>query len=186
MSKLKTTFICQSCGYSASKWMGKCSSCGAWNSFVEEIQVKSSDRSPLLASSKNLAKPQLLSEVKTQNAERTITPDSELNRVLGGGIVPGSVILLGGEPGIGKSTLLLQTVLKLQNKKVLYISGEESESQIKLRAERTPFSNPDCYVLTETNLENILQQIEAIQPDLVIADSVQTLHTEFIESSAGS
>lgn len=166
--------------------MGKCSSCGAWNSFVEEIQVKSSDKSPLLASSKNLAKPQKLSEVKTQNAERTITPDSELNRVLGGGIVPGSVILLGGEPGIGKSTLLLQTVLKLQNKKVLYISGEESESQIKLRAERTPFSNPDCYVLTETNLENILQQIEAIQPDLVIADSVQTLHTEFIESSAGS
>lgn len=166
--------------------MGKCSSCGAWNSFVEEIQVKSSDKLPLLASSKNLAKPQKLSEVKTQNAERTVTPDSELNRVLGGGIVPGSVILLGGEPGIGKSTLLLQTVLKLQNKKVLYISGEESESQIKLRAERTPFSNPDCYVLTETNLENILQQIEAIQPDLVIADSVQTLHTEFIESSAGS
>lgn len=166
--------------------MGKCSSCGAWNSFVEEIQVKSSDKSPLLASSKNLAKPQLLSDVKTENSERTVTPDSELNRVLGGGIVPGSVILLGGEPGIGKSTLLLQTVLKLNNKKVLYISGEESESQIKLRAERTPFSNPDCYVLTETNLENILQQIEAIQPDLVIADSVQTLHTEFIESSAGS
>lgn len=166
--------------------MGKCSSCGAWNSFVEEIQVKSSDKSPLLASSKNLAKPQLLSDVKTENSERTITPDSELNRVLGGGIVPGSVILLGGEPGIGKSTLLLQTVLKLNNKKVLYISGEESESQIKLRAERTPFSNPDCYVLTETNLENILQQIELIQPDLVIADSVQTLHTEFIESSAGS
>lgn len=186
MSKVKTTFICQSCGYSASKWMGKCSSCGAWNSFVEEIQVKSSDKSPLLASSKNLAKPQLLSDVKTENSERTVTPDSELNRVLGGGIVPGSVILLGGEPGIGKSTLLLQTVLKLNNKKVLYISGEESESQIKLRAERTPFSNPDCYVLTETSLENILQQIEAIQPDLVIADSVQTLHTEFIESSAGS
>src|SRR5690606_4457463 len=103
MSKLKTTFICQSCGYSASKWMGKCSSCGAWNSFVEEIQVKSSDKSPLLAASQNLAKPPILSDVKTHNAERTVTPDSELNRVLGGGIVPGSVILLGGEPGIGKS-----------------------------------------------------------------------------------
>lgn len=186
MSKVKTSFVCQSCGYQATKWMGKCSSCGAWNSFVEEIQTKSSDKSPLLSSGSKAAKPQKLSDVKIENSDRTVTPDSELNRVLGGGIVPGSVILLGGEPGIGKSTLLLQTVLKLNNKKVLYISGEESESQIKLRAERTPFSNPECYVLTETNLENILQQIELIQPDLVIADSVQTLHTEFIESSAGS
>ncbi len=185
MSKIKTSFICQSCGYSASKWMGKCSSCGAWNSFVEEIQTKA-DKSPLLQSGRQQAKAQLLHDVKIENSERTITPDSELNRVLGGGIVPGSVILLGGEPGIGKSTLLLQTVLKLSNKKVLYISGEESEAQIKLRAERTPFSNPNCYVLTETNLENILQQIELLQPDLVIADSIQTLHTEFIESSAGS
>jgi len=166
--------------------MGKCSSCGAWNSFVEEIQQKSSDKSLLLRSSAHYSKPQKLEEVRTESSERISTRDAELDRVLGGGMVPGSVILLGGEPGIGKSTLLLQTVLKLQGKKILYISGEESEVQIKLRAERTPYRNGDCYVLTETSLEQIIQQIEALQPEVVIADSIQTLHTEFIESSAGS
>lgn len=186
MSKIKTAFVCQSCGFSTPKWMGKCSSCGAWNSFVEEIQQKSSDRSMLLRSSAQSSRPQKLEEVRTESSERISTHDAELDRVLGGGMVPGSVILLGGEPGIGKSTLLLQTVLKLQGKKILYISGEESEAQIKLRAERTPYRNSDCYVLTETNLEQIIQQIEALQPEVVIADSIQTLHTEFIESSAGS
>ncbi|MBL0911441.1 MAG: DNA repair protein RadA [Bacteroidia bacterium] len=186
MSKIKTAFVCQSCGFSTPKWMGKCSSCGAWNSFVEEIQQKSSDRSMLLRSSAQSSRPQKLEEVRTESSERISTRDAELDRVLGGGMVPGSVILLGGEPGIGKSTLLLQTVLKLQGKKILYISGEESEAQIKLRAERTPYRNSDCYVLTETNLEQIIQQIEALQPEVVIADSIQTLHTEFIESSAGS
>lgn len=186
MSKIKTAFVCQSCGFSTPKWMGKCSSCGAWNSFVEEIQQKSSDKSVLLRSSARSSKPQKLEEVRTESSERISTRDAELDRVLGGGMVPGSVILLGGEPGIGKSTLLLQTVLKLQGKKILYISGEESEAQIKLRAERTPYRNSDCYVLTETNLEQIIQQIEALQPEVLIADSIQTLHTEFIESSAGS
>ncbi|MGQ3012484.1 MAG: DNA repair protein RadA [Flavobacteriales bacterium] len=186
MSKIKTAFVCQSCGFSTPKWMGKCSSCGAWNSFVEEIQQKSSDRSMLLRSSAQSSRPQKLEEVRTESSERISTHDAELDRVLGGGMVPGSVILLGGEPGIGKSTLLLQTVLKLQGKKILYISGEESEAQIKLRAERTPYRNSDCYVLTETNLEQIIQQIEALQPEVLIADSIQTLHTEFIESSAGS
>lgn len=186
MSKIKIAFVCQSCGFSTPKWMGKCSSCGAWNSFVEEIQQKSSDRSMLLRSSAQSSRPQKLEEVRTESSERISTRDAELDRVLGGGMVPGSVILLGGEPGIGKSTLLLQTVLKLQGKKILYISGEESEAQIKLRAERTPYRNSDCYVLTETNLEQIIQQIEALQPEVLIADSIQTLHTEFIESSAGS
>lgn len=186
MSKIKTAFVCQSCGFSTPKWMGKCSSCGAWNSFVEEIQQKSSDKSMLLRGSAQSSRPQKLEEVRSESSERISTRDAELDRVLGGGMVPGSVILLGGEPGIGKSTLLLQTVLKLQGKKILYISGEESEAQIKLRAERTPYRNSDCYVLTETNLEQIIQQIEALQPEVLIADSVQTLHTEFIESSAGS
>lgn len=186
MSKIKTAFVCQSCGFSTPKWMGKCSSCGAWNSFVEEIQQKNSDKSMLLRSSAQSSRPQKLEEVRTESSERISTHDAELDRVLGGGMVPGSVILLGGEPGIGKSTLLLQTVLKLQGKKILYISGEESEAQIKLRAERTPYRNSDCYVLTETNLEQIIQQIEALQPEVLIADSIQTLHTEFIESSAGS
>ena len=186
MSKIKTAFVCQSCGFTAPKWLGKCSSCGAWNSFVEEIQQKSSDKSPLLRSTLKSSSPRKLDEVSSEQSDRIPTRDAELDRVLGGGMVPGSVILLGGEPGIGKSTLLLQTVLKLQGKKILYISGEESEAQIKLRAERTPYKNDACYVLTETSLENIVQQIELLQPEVLIADSIQTLHTEFIESSAGS
>lgn len=184
MSKVKTTYICQSCGIASPKWMGKCNNCGAWNSFAEEIvevKPKANTTSPLL---KN--KPQLLDQVVAENRPRIQTSDDELNRVLGGGIVPGSLILIGGEPGIGKSTLLLQVVLQTTGLKTLYVSGEESEHQIKMRAERIKTHNKEVYVLAETNVENIVQHIEQTAPQLLIIDSVQTLETSLIDSAAGS
>ena len=188
MAKIKTTFFCQSCGAQFSKWQGQCSSCKAWNTISEEL-VQKPDKKDWKLGAENttnrLSKPLKISEIDTSKTIRMDTTDRELNRVLGGGIVPGSLILLGGEPGIGKSTLMLQVSLKLPYK-TLYVSGEESQKQIKLRAERIQPLNDSCYILTETKTQNIFKQIEALQPDVVVIDSIQTLQSDYLESSAGS
>ena len=190
MSKTKTTFFCQNCGTQAAKWAGKCNSCGEWNTLVEEVIHKESknDRLQIFSNKKNgiANKSILLQEVGTADYPRIAVPGKELTRVLGGGIVPGSLVLFGGEPGIGKSTLMLQLALRLKNLKVLYVSGEESEQQIKMRADRLGITTETCFILQETNTQNIFQQINEIQPQLVIIDSIQTLHTNVIESSPGS
>ncbi|HEV7231140.1 MAG TPA: DNA repair protein RadA [Bacteroidia bacterium] len=188
MAKTRTTFFCQNCGAQSPKWIGRCPSCGEWNTYVEEIVQKASDaKTPGLSSpSRRIPKPQLVNEISLSTDQRYDIGDKELNRVLGGGIVPGSLVLFGGEPGIGKSTLMLQVALNAKKMKVLYVSGEESEQQIRMRAERIGLNNPLCYILTETNTQNIFQQIEALQPQLLIIDSIQTLHTSSIESSPGS
>lgn len=184
MSKTKTVYICQHCGTNSPKWMGKCNNCGAWNSFVEELVEPKSKSAAVVNAPKN--KPQLLEEISSENRQRTITSDPELNRVLGGGIVPGSLILIGGEPGIGKSTLLLQIVLQTKGLKTLYVSGEESEQQLKMRADRIKPSNAEVFVYTETSVESIIQQVEQVKPNLLVIDSIQTLETALIESAAGS
>lgn len=187
MSKIKSAYFCQSCGFQSPKWLGKCPSCAAWNSFVEEIVQKEDKPLTGVATSKSkIAKPQPITDIKLNEEERYIMPDSELNRVLGGGLVPGSLVLFGGDPGIGKSTLMLQVALSLKGIKVLYVSGEESEQQIKMRAERINIKNEQCYILTETNTQNIFKQVEDIEPQLLIIDSIQTLHTSYIDSSPGS
>lgn len=191
MSKVKTTYFCQNCGTQSAKWVGKCSSCGEWNTMVEEPVHKESknDRLQLFAGNKDPRrsnKPELLQEIGLQDYPRIAVPGKELTRVLGGGIVPGSITLFGGEPGIGKSTLMLQLALRLKNLKVLYVSGEESEQQIKMRAERIGVTTESCFILQETNTQNIFQQISEIQPQLVIIDSIQTIHTAYVESSPGS
>ncbi|EKF55124.1 DNA repair protein RadA [Galbibacter marinus] len=188
MAKLKTTFYCQNCGAQSAKWQGQCSSCKQWNTLVEEIIQKEDNKSgwkPTDSSSKRLAKPLLVHEIDGSQEMRMATGSSELDRVLGGGVVPGSVTLLGGEPGIGKSTLLLQIALKLPFK-TLYVSGEESQKQIKMRAQRIHPESENCFILTETKTQNIFRQIEGMDPDILIIDSIQTLQTDFIESSAGS
>jgi DNA repair protein RadA/Sms len=188
MAKVKTTFFCQSCGSQYAKWQGQCSACKAWNTIVEEVIQKSEKSDWKTASSshsKRTSKPLKINEIDVSEDARLKTQDDEFNRVLGGGIVPGSLILLGGEPGIGKSTLLLQIALKLVYK-VLYVSGEESQKQIKMRAERINPNNNNCYILTETKTQNIFKQIEDLQPEIVIIDSIQTLHSDYIESSSGS
>ena len=187
MSKVKTTFFCQNCGAQYSRWQGQCNSCKEWNTIAEEIiqkEVKQAWKSPT-ADSKRVGKPLKINEIDSALEIRMDTCDAELNRVLGGGIVPGSLILLGGEPGIGKSTLLLQISLRLPFK-TLYVSGEESQKQIKMRAERINPASDNCYILTETKTQNIFRQIEEISPDVVIIDSIQTLHTDYIEASPGS
>jgi DNA repair protein RadA/Sms len=190
MAKTKTTFFCQNCGAQSAKWVGKCSSCGEWNTFVEEVLHKETknDRLQLFAGSKSgrANQPILLQEIGTAEYPRIAVPGKELTRVLGGGIVPGSIVLFGGEPGIGKSTLMLQLALRLKNLKVLYVSGEESEQQIKMRADRIGVTTDNCFILQETNTQNIFAQIKEIQPQLVIIDSIQTIHSNFIESSPGS
>lgn len=187
MAKTKTSYFCQSCGAQSAKWVGKCPVCNEWNTYVEEViereETKISSKS---FSTKREAKPILLRNVERQSIDRIDTQDSELNRVLGGGIVPGSLILIGGEPGIGKSTLMLQLGIQLQNHKILYVSGEESEQQIKMRAERIAPPGEHCYIFSETNTQNILRQANELQPDLIIVDSVQTLHSSHIESPPGS
>jgi len=188
MSKVKTTFFCQNCGAQYSKWQGQCNSCKEWNTIAEEIiqkEEKKDWKSATSPDSKRVTKPLKIHEIDSAEEIRMDTRDGELNRVLGGGIVPGSLILLGGEPGIGKSTLLLQISLKLPYR-TLYVSGEESQKQIKMRAERINPLSDNCYILTETKTQNIFKQIEAIEPEIVIIDSIQTLHTDYIESSAGS
>ena len=187
MAKTKSVYICQNCGADSPKWIGKCPSCGEWNSYVEEIVSKDNGPKITMAGLEvTKQKPVKLHEVETTEESRIDTSNNELNRVLGGGLVPGSLVLIGGEPGIGKSTLVLQVVLNLKGKRTLYISGEESVKQLKLRAERLKYDNPDCYIVSETSLEQAFVHIQNVQPDVVIVDSIQTISTELIESSPGS
>lgn len=185
MAKIKKAFFCQNCGHQASKWIGKCPSCNEWNTFVEEIIAKE-DSSSFQSTVKKKSKPIAIEKIENKGEVRYRTPDSELNRVLGGGLVPGSLQLFGGEPGIGKSTLLLQLALKWRGIKVLYISGEESEQQIKMRAERIGIDNNQCYLLAETSMQSILQHLGQVEADIVVVDSIQTMHSSVIESAAGS
>ena len=186
MAKTKTTFYCQNCGAQFPKWVGKCNVCGEWNTVVEEVIEKEEKRSwKQKNTSKRVNKPLKIRDISVTQEDRINTNNHELNRVLGGGLVNGSVVLLGGEPGIGKSTLILQIAL-LMRYKVLYVSGEESQSQIKLRAERLAGDNDHCLILTETKTQNIFKYIEEIVLDVVVIDSVQTLHTDYIEASPGS
>jgi len=189
MSKVKTAFFCGNCGYESTKWLGKCPSCNQWNTFVEEVIDKGTDKTTNwknYGDEKRNQKTIALSDISTSEEKRIVTNDSELNRVLGGGIVTGSIVLIAGEPGIGKSTLLLQDALELKNTTILYISGEESESQIKMRADRLKIVHPDFYVLTETATQSIFQEIKKLKPQLVIVDSIQTLQSNLIDSSPGS
>ncbi|MDQ3112119.1 MAG: DNA repair protein RadA [Bacteroidota bacterium] len=189
MAKVKSSFFCQNCGAQSGKWIGKCPSCSEWNTYVEEIVQKSDDTRTSgfgSRSTQRAPKPLRLDEITAGEEHRIPIYDNELSRVLGGGLVPGSLILFGGEPGIGKSTLMLQLATNLKGLKILYISGEESEQQIRMRAERIGIKNTDCYILTETNTQNIFQQCALIEPQLLIIDSIQTLHTAHIESSPGS
>jgi DNA repair protein RadA/Sms len=185
MAKVKKAFFCQSCGAQNAQWQGQCNACKAWNTLVEEIIEKETLKEWVSDASQQNTVPIPINAIDVTQAPRIKTKDEELNRVLGGGLVPGSVILLGGEPGIGKSTLLLQVSLSL-NTNVLYISGEESQQQIKLRADRMDLSGENCFVLSQTETQKIFQQIQKIKPDLLIVDSIQTLHSNHIESGAGS
>ncbi|WP_165026094.1 DNA repair protein RadA [Dysgonomonas sp. ZJ279] len=188
-TKTKTAFVCTSCGNDSPKWLGKCPVCGEWNSYVEEIISTGKDSLAkgglnIFATSK--AKPLLLKDVETADEPRIDLQDGEFNRVLGGGLVPGSLVLIGGEPGIGKSTLVLQTVLGLKDVKTLYISGEESARQLKLRADRINSNSENCFIVCETNLEQIFVHLQNTKPDFVIIDSIQTIFTDTVESSPGS
>lgn len=187
MAKSKTAFVCQNCGSIFPKWMGKCSACGEWNSLIEEVVYKESKSGMRRNySDQTVKKPRPITEVTSETAERIPIPDGELSRVLGGGLVPGSVTLIGGDPGIGKSTLLLQLGLKYSSAKVLYISGEESANQIKMRAERIGKLHDNLLLLTDTSLERVMERIEETDPDLVIIDSIQTLQSPEIDSVPGS
>ncbi len=187
MSKVKTTFFCQNCGTQHAKWAGQCSACKEWNTIVEEVVQKEEKRvwKQNITSKKVINKPLKISNIVLNLEERIVTNNNELDTVLGGGLVKGSVILLGGEPGIGKSTLLLQIALNI-SQKVLYVSGEESQSQIKMRAERIEAENSNCLILTETNTQHIFKNIEEVEPDVLVIDSIQTLHTNSIEASPGT
>jgi len=190
MSKIKTAFFCSNCGYESAKWAGKCPSCNEWNTFVEEVISKGNEKTDNgwkeYAGEKKQSKVVALQNVSSKEETRIPTTDPELNRVLGGGIVPGSLVLVAGEPGIGKSTLFLQNALQLKSITTLYISGEESELQIKMRADRLKIENENFYLLTETGTQLIFQEIKKLRPDIVIVDSIQTLQSSFIESAAGS
>jgi|TARA_B100000959_G_scaffold25551_1_gene24656 DNA repair protein RadA/Sms len=186
IKKVQSAFFCQNCGTQSPKWLGKCPSCQEWNTYVEEV-INRDEKTKSWSGKKGKANtPSLISDINFTDEKRYATPDEELNRVLGGGIVPGSIVLLGGDPGIGKSTLLLQLALQMRNKKVLYVSGEESEKQIKMRADRINRTSENCFILCETSTQNIFQQIEQLQPYILVADSVQTLHTSMIDSTPGS
>lgn len=182
--KTETKWFCNNCGHESPKWEGRCPSCGEWNSFVEERVTKSSKSSGKPRTS--ISKPQRVSEIEATDEARIKLPSNELNRVLGGGLVTGSLVLIGGEPGIGKSTLVLQNILSLRSRRILYISGEESASQLKMRADRIGRLNDNCYIACETSLENIFNHFDSVKPELVIIDSIQTIATDEIESSAGS
>ena len=187
MAKVKTTFFCQNCGTSFAKWQGQCTACKEWNTIAEEVIQKAEKVSWKVSEtkSKRVSKSQKVKDISTTSEARLNTKNNELNRVLGGGIVPGSLTLLGGEPGIGKSTLMLQIALQLPYK-TLYVSGEESAQQIKMRAERIHPDSENCYILTETKTQNIFSQIAELNTDIVVIDSIQTLQTDYIESSPGS
>ncbi len=184
-AKTKSVYFCSNCGYESPKWLGKCPGCGEWNSFAEE-KISSKSRRGAGKGLVKSSKPQKLSEIEVREEMRIRMPSSELNRVLGGGLVAGSLTLIGGEPGIGKSTLLLQNILSIRNRRILYISGEESASQLKLRADRLGKVSEDTYILCETNLDNIFTQIENVDPGLVVVDSIQTISSDDIESAPGS
>ena len=229
MAKSKVAYFCQNCGYESAKWLGKCPSCSQWNTFVEEViekvNISVPNWKPSSTTQQRAAKPVQVADIVFTEEDQLLTPDKEFNRVLGGGIVAGSLVLIGGEPGIGKSTLMLQLALNMPGIKVLYVSGEESDRHIKMRAERLRESNKQsavgseqladekilkpgsgsniknlnseiqqpksainkgCYILTETSTQNIFKQIEELQPDLVVIDSIQTMHSAHIESTPGS
>jgi DNA repair protein RadA/Sms len=192
MSKVKTAYFCQNCGYESTKWSGKCPGCQQWNTFVEELIQKDTkkngdaDWKSYNGDAGVVKKTRALNDVQTKDAPRYVTTDPELNRVLGGGIVPGSIVLVAGEPGIGKSTLFLQMGLQLKDIVVLYISGEESEQQIKMRADRLSMKSENFYLLTETSTQVIFAEVKKLKPELIIVDSIQTLESPFIESSPGS
>ena len=186
MPKTKTVFVCQNCGAESPKWIGRGPSCKEWNTYHEEIIAPASSKNLSFIADLEKSKPVLLDNIQADEKNRHKTGISELDRILGGGMVRGSLILLGGEPGVGKSTLALQLALALKNTKILYVSGEESDEQISLRARRLKGSNPSCYILSETELENILAHSENIKPGLIIIDSIQTISTSMLESSAGS
>lgn len=185
MAKAKTLYFCNNCGHQSGKWIGKCPSCGEWNTFHEEVISKPTKKD---AGNIDLIKsiPTAVQDITSGSEKRINTKSIELNRVLGGGLVLGSVVLIGGEPGIGKSTLLLQIALNMEGKKILYISGEESQQQIKMRADRIGIQNTECYLLNETFTDSIFKHCKAVNPDLVVIDSIQTLHTDIIDSSPGS
>ena len=185
MAKVKSMWFCNSCGADTPKWEGRCPSCGEWGTLVEEkVSTKQSKGSKSTRVAKSV--PQKVSEIKAMNEPRIHMPSEELNRVLGGGLVAGSLVLIGGEPGIGKSTLVLQNILSIKSKTILYVSGEESATQLKLRADRIGRQSDNCYIVCETSLENIFDHIEEVQPQILIVDSIQTIATDAIESSAGS
>lgn len=188
MAKLKSVYFCSSCGYESPKWMGKCPACGEWSTFVEELVRKdvASKQDDTRSFSEVRSEPLTLSQIKADELPRIDMNDGELNRILGGGLVPASVVLIGGEPGIGKSTLVLQTILKLTGVKSLYVSGEESAGQLKLRADRIGIKNENCLIVCETNLDEILKHVKKVSPQLLIVDSVQTIYSEALESSPGS
>lgn len=190
MAKTKTVYVCSNCGADSPKWLGKCPNCGEWNTYVEEVVAKETPTAkrpvPSGLSERGQARAVLLRDITAEKEDRLDMKDQELNRVLGGGLVKGSLVLIGGEPGIGKSTLVLQTILKLHDLKVLYVSGEESYRQLKMRADRLAPESQNCLILCETNLEQIFVQAQNIQPDLLIIDSIQTIYTEVVESSPGS
>ncbi len=188
-SKEKSVFFCKECGNESPKWFGKCPACGAWNTCVEDSVVtgkdsKSVKKTLALENDKAVSVP--INEITNAKEQRIVLPYDEMNRVLGGGLVLGSSVLVGGEPGIGKSTLLLQIALQLKGKKVLYVSGEESQAQIKMRADRIGIANPDCFILTETDTQEILKHFKSVQPDIIVIDSIQTLESPFVDSTAGS
>lgn len=186
MAKVKKAYFCKNCGFEAPKWLGRCPSCGEWNSFTEEIIARESGAVAASIANVPTSRPQRVAEIKQSDRRRLDLGNAEVNRVLGGGLVPGSLVLLGGEPGIGKSTLSLQLALTDNGLRTLYVSGEESAEQIKLRAERIGVANEECLIYTETLLENIVAQIEEQHPDIVIVDSIQTIYTDLLDSSAGS
>lgn len=187
MAKEKTVYVCSNCGQDSPKWVGKCPSCGEWNTYVEEIVRKEvANKRPSSGIDTPKARPISLCDITTSDEPRIDLQDEELNRVLGGGLVPGSLVLIGGEPGIGKSTLVMQTVLRMPNRKILYVSGEESARQLKLRADRLQKHSSDCLIVCETSLEQIYTHIKNCRPELVIIDSIQTISTDTIESSPGS
>ena len=186
MAKVKKAYFCRECGFEAPKWLGRCPSCGEWNTFTEEIIAKGNNSSAAATVGTSSTPPQRVSEIERSTHKRLDLHNAEVNRVLGGGLVPGSLILLGGEPGIGKSTLSLQIALTNHSLKTLYVSGEESAEQIGMRAERLGIGNEECYIYSETSLENILTQMNEYKPDVVVIDSIQTIFTDTVDSSAGS
>lgn len=188
MAKLKSVYFCSFCGHESPKWMGKCPACGEWSSFVEEVVRKDATSRPddTRSFTGQKSEPLTLREINAEEEPRIDMNDDELNRVLGGGLVPASVVLIGGEPGIGKSTLVLQTVLKLKGLSTLYVSGEESARQLKLRAERIGLDNDDCRIVCETNMDEIFRHVKNVSPRLLIVDSIQTVYSDALESAPGS